>query len=68
MGTAMLRIRSATVRLILYPKAMSWAQWGAVVGAITDFMTRFEFVDLDYYVLDGGVGGAVVGGGLVSNR
>lgn len=68
MGTEMLRIRSATVRLNLYPKAMSWAQWGAVVGGITDFVTRFEFVDLDYYVLNEEVGGAVVGGGLVSNR
>ena len=47
---------------------MSWAQWGAVVGGITDFVTRFEFVDLDYYVLNEEVGGAVVGGGLVSNR
>ena len=28
----------------------------------------FEFVDLDYYILDGEFGGTVVGAGIISNR
>lgn len=66
-----LKISSATVRLNLYPKirnAITWAKWGAVIRGITDFVTRYEFVDLDYYILDDEFGGNVVGGGLVSNR
>ena len=66
-----LKFSSATVRLNLYPKvrnAITWAKWGAAVRGITDFMTRFEFVDLDYYILDEDFGGIVIGGGLVSNR
>lgn len=31
-------------------------------------MTKFQFVDLDYYILDDDSGGSVVAGGLVSNR
>lgn len=71
MGTNPLKISSATVRLDLYPRirnAVTWAKWGAAVRGITDFMTSFEFVDLDYYILDDEFGGNVIGGGLVSNR
>lgn len=70
-GPGQLKISSATVRLNLYPKtrdAVTWAKWGATVRGITDFVTRFGFVDLDYYILDDDFGGGVIGGGLVSNR
>ena len=71
-GTSPLKFSSATIRLNLYPaevhNAITWAQWGAAIRGITDFMTMFEFVDLDYYILDGNSGGNVIGGGLISNR
>lgn len=70
-GPSPLKTSSATVRLNLYPNGrhgITWAKWGAAIRGITDFMTGYEFVDLDYYILDDDFGGAVVGGGLVSNR
>lgn len=70
-GTSPVKFSSATVRLNLYPNtrnAITWTKWGAAIRGITDFMTRFEFVDLDYYILDDEAGGEVIGGGLVSNR
>ena len=70
-GRSPLRISSATVRLVLYPNArnaVTWAKWGAAVRGITDFFTRFEFVDLDYYILDEELGGVIIGGGVISFR
>lgn len=70
-GPTALKVSSGTVRLNLYPKtrdAVTWAKWGAAIRGITDFMTKFQFVDLDYYILDDDSGGSVVAGGLVSNR
>lgn len=46
---------------------MTWAKWGAAVRGITDFMIAFDFVDLDFYVLDDEVGGRVVAGGFLTD-
>lgn len=66
-----LRTSSATVRLDLYPNGrhgITWVKWGAAIRGITDFMTKYGYVDLDFYVLDDDFGGTLVAGGLVSNR
>lgn len=69
MGTDTHQYSSAVVRLNLYPRpnAMTWAKWGAAVRGITDFMIAFDFVDLDFYVLDDEVGGRVVAGGFLTD-
>ncbi len=57
---------------MLYPAqgnaAITWAKWGAAIRGITEFVTRFEYVDLDYYVLDYEFGGRMVAAGLISNQ
>ena len=66
-----IKTSSATVRLNMYPKtpnSITWAQWGAAVRGITDFVNKYAFVDLDFYILDDESAGRMIGGGLVSNR
>ena len=60
--------RSGTVRLKVYPSGggeLSWEKWGTAVRGITEFFEKYEFRDLDFYVL---VEGRVIAGGLVSDR
>ena len=60
------------MRLVLYPaqvrEPISWAKWGVAIRGITEFVTRFDFVDLDFYVLDEDSGGGAVGAGLLSDK
>lgn len=72
LGRETLHCSSASVRLVLYPakvpNPITWEKWGAAIRGITDFMTDYQFVDLDFYISDEDVGGAVIAGGLISNR
>lgn len=50
------------------PNRITWEKWGAAIRGITDFLTDYQFVDLDFYISDEDAGGAVIAGGLISNR
>lgn len=56
------------VRLKVIPAAtgaLTWEQWGTAIRGITGFVTTYEYMDMDFYII---VNGQIIGGGLISDQ
>ena len=64
-GENELQTSSNAVYLIVHPGSeMTWGMWGTTLQGLTDFVERWEPVDLDFEVMVSGIVG-VVGSGLL---
>lgn len=65
-ATTWIQTNSGSVRLKIYPHSrgvFTWGMCGTAIRGITDFVTTYGYIDMDFYILENGF---TVGGGLVT--
>lgn len=56
---------SANVKLLLHPgPAMTWGMWDKAIYNMAEFVTHYQFLDMDFDIVEAGV---VVGTGILTS-
>ena len=62
-----LQVKWGRVRLKVYAngRGLNWERWGMAIKGLTEFVTTYEFEDMDFYIV---IDGQVIAGGLLSDH